>query len=127
PPTTADACQNPTPSTVRHFADVMIDQDVKTCIVTNDYSREVFHWNEATRAWISQDGPTGPCGTVQIGTQHDDSAPQFWKYTETTVRTNPSGALNGLSCSMFPGYTFHYTWRAANNWTDCRYLESLMN
>lgn len=124
-----DACKNTTPASVRHMVETMVDNDIKTCTVFNDFSQEIFHRDQATNAWISQVGPSGPCGSVQIGTlRRDEAIPSFWKYTEKKSYMNPSGVLaNGLSCAKLQDYTLHYTWHAAENWTDCTWLENLMN
>jgi hypothetical protein len=124
------ACQSPTAINIRRVFELMTDKKIKTCKVVNDYSRMQFKWNEATQSWISQEGPGGPCGTVSIGTLERDksSSAQFWLYTEKKIRTNPSGTLsNGLSCSKFPEYTLHYTWRANANFEQCTYIQNMMN
>jgi len=102
-----------------------------TCSVGNDYSESVFKWNQATQNWISQEGPTGPCGRINIGIlERDPQSSQYWKYTEKKITTKPDGVNpDGPSCMQVAKLdsTFHYTWRAAKNASGCQYIKNLMN
>lgn len=124
----AEACRNTTKDTVRHFLEVMVDQKIATCTVLDDYSHMRFSWNGQTNAWVSQEGPGGPCGRISIATFERDGSTPFWKYTEKKITTKPDGLIVGLgSCQQFPDYTLNYTWRAAQNFAECTYVENAMN
>ena len=99
-----------------------------TCSVVNDHSEEIFTWNPPTQSWISQEGPTGPCGRITVGTlELDQESKRFWKYTMKKITTNQAGVWgNGLSCKQVPDMTLRYTWKAANN-AGCAYIKNLMN
>ena len=124
------ACRDTNTETVRRFAELITDQEIATCTVFNDYSDETFNWNQATQAWVSQEGPIGPCGRITIGTLEHDPASKlsWWKYTLKKINTKPDGVLdNGVSCKQFPDSTLNYTWRATTNAPRCTYIKNGMN
>src|SRR5580704_2220505 len=121
----ADACANPTSATVRHVVETMTDQKLKTCEAVNEFSQAQFKWNDKTQSWITQEGPTGPCGRITIGDLEQDKSNNsgFWLYTEKHITTNPKGETSALgSCSKFPDLTLRYTWRATENFKECTYI-----
>jgi hypothetical protein len=126
------ACRSPNLNTARRAFEVMADQKTRTCKVLNDYSHTRFTWNAPTQSWVFQSGPSGPCGTVIVGTLERDKnangsasrlattigAAGFWLYIERHIFTNRNGVFpNGLSCNKFPDTTLHYTWQAALNYS----------
>src|ERR1700683_3853742 len=106
-----DACANPTVNTVRRMVELLTDRKIKTCKVSNFYSKIQFKWNDQTQTWFSQEGPLGPCGTINISTLETDKETKlggvtlgtarnsrFWLYTQKRLFTNPSGQVsNGLA------------------------------
>src|SRR5579863_2419697 len=124
-----DACTNPTVNTVRRVMEILTDREIKTCRVLNFYSKMEFHWNEQTQNWISQEGPSGSCGTITISTLEADKDPTpggpklgsarnsyFWLYVQKRLFTNPSGQLaNGLECSKLSEHVTKYSWRTSTN------------
>lgn len=126
----ADACKRMDQKTIRKFIEAMIDKDIHTCREVNMFSHIDFSYEPATKTWVSNEGPSGVCGTITAGILERDlkSSSNFWLYTEKVIRTIPGGSLpTGLSCSKFPDRTMHYTWRAASNFMQCTYLENAMN
>jgi hypothetical protein len=125
----ADACRHTDLKTVRKFVETNIDKDVHTCRVVNSHSHIDFSYEPSTKTWVSNEGPSGVCGSITAGILEKDpkSKSNFWLYTEKVIRTIPGGILsNGLSCSNFPDRTMHYTWRAASNFLQCTYIENAM-
>jgi hypothetical protein len=126
----ADTCANPNLATVRRVQETLADQKIKTCEVVNDFSQTQFRWNETTQSWMYQEGPIGPCGRVNIGILERDKSSNslFWLYTEKHITTNPKGEIPLVgSCSKFPDVTLRYTWRAAENFEECTYIQNKMN
>jgi hypothetical protein len=126
----AAACANPNLVTIRRVYETMADQKIKTCEAVNEFSQAQFRWNETTQSWINQEGPIGPCGRVNIGILERDKSSNsgFWLYTEKHITTNPTGEVPLIgSCSKFPDVTMHYTWRASENFEECRYITNKMN
>jgi hypothetical protein len=124
----ADTCKNNNQDTVKHFVEIGVDKDLQTCRVVNNYSHINFSFDPTTQMWLSKEGPTGPCGSISVATLERDKKSPFWLYTEKVIWTNPAGSLpNGLSCSQFHDRTLHYTWRAANNFSECTHIENGMN
>jgi hypothetical protein len=127
-----DACASPTVNTVRRVVEIYTDRKIKTCRVSNFYSKIEFRWNEQTQKWFSQEGPSGPCGAIRISSLETDKEAKlggvtlgtaknssFWLYTQKRLFTN----LNGPGCSKFSEHVTHYTWRTSTNLEDCRYIE----
>jgi hypothetical protein len=93
------------------------DRKIRTCKVFNMHSKGQLKWNEQTQNWVSQEGPFGECGTININILETDkavnmggrgsgSSSPFWIYTQKRLFTNPSGVLpNGLACSKFTEHT----------------------
>jgi len=125
------ACRDTSIANIRKFAEVMADEKLKACKVHNEWSKMIFSWNAATNAWVLQEGPTGPCGMMNIGTLERDptSKLKLWVYTEKKIRTKPDGGeiLPGLSCNQFPETSFKYTWRSQPDHLDCESIESEMD
>jgi hypothetical protein len=125
----ADACAKPNLDTVRRVIEIFTDRKIRTCKVLNLYSKMQFKWNEQTQNWISQEGPSGPCGTVNISTLKQEkplgfNANVFWSFTEKRLFTNPSGVLpNGLACSKFPEHTTGYSWQTPLTPAECKYIQ----
>ena len=120
-----DACKNPTRETAAQFLKLSIDQDERSCKVHSFYSQATFTWNYQTNTWTSQEGPTGPCGTIVIGTLAQEPQYHFWHYVQKTIRTNPKGTLStGQSCELFPEHTMNYTWQTTSTLEGCDYIQS---
>jgi hypothetical protein len=120
----ADVCKNPTQDAARQFFTAGTRQQLSTCKVHSGYFKSIYSFNSQTNSWISQEGPTGPCGTIQIGTLTQDKN-TFWSYVEKTLRTNPNGVLpNGQSCGLYPEHTLNYTWRTTLTAEGCEFIES---
>jgi hypothetical protein len=122
----ADACANPNLNTVRRVFEMLTDRKIRTCKVLNLYSKIQFKWNEQTQNWISQEGPSGSCGTVNISTLKQDKplGSVFWVYTQKRIFTNPSGVLaNGVACSKFSEQLTTYSWQTPPTLADCKYIQ----
>ena len=131
----ADACANPNVNTVRRVIEVFTDRRIRTCKVFNMHSKGQLKWNEQTQNWISQEGPFGECGTININILETDKAAKmggsgsgisspFWIYTQKRLFTNPSGVLpNGLGCSKFTEHTSRYSWQTPPTLAECRYIQ----
>ena len=119
-------------NTVRRVMEGLTDQKIGTCKVYNFYSKMQFKWNQQTQNWISQEGPGGPCGTVDISTLKEEKPKPlglntqgvFWSYTQKRLITNPSGVLpNGLACSKFSEHTTNYSWQTSATPAECKYIQ----
>jgi hypothetical protein len=125
------ACRDSSVASVQKLAEVMADGKLKSCKVHNDWSKMTFSWNAPTNAWVSQEGPMGPCGFINIDTLQKDTSTMagFWTFTEKKIPTRPDGGefRPGLSCKQFPETTFRYTWRSEAEYLDCLTIENTMN
>lgn len=120
-----EVCRHPTQESARQLFVDLTKRQAHTCKVHNSYSKSTFTFNPQTNSWISQDGPTGPCGTIQIGSLTQDPKNRFWSYVEKTLRTNFNGVLpNGQSCKMYPEHTMNYSWHTTTTAEGCDLIES---
>jgi hypothetical protein len=121
-----DVCKNPTRDVAAKFFKLMMERESRTCKVHNDHSQSAFTWNYQTESWTTQEGPTGPCGTIVIGTLTQDPKNHYWHYVEKHLRTNPKGVIfNGQSCEKLPEYTLNYAWQTTVTQEGCDFIESL--
>jgi hypothetical protein len=126
----AAACANPTMESVKAAFAHMLDDESLTCTIHNDHSHSKFVYDKDTDSWMTKEGPTGPCGAMNIGMlQRDKNMSSFWKYTEKRIKLNKTGkGPNGLSCSDFQqDITLNYSWRAQDKYEGCTYIKNSMN
>ena len=87
-------CQQSDPVLRCAIFQTLIMRESGNCTVVNDYSEATFNWNNVTQTWILQEGPTGPCGRISIGTlERDRDTPKYWKYTERKINTKSDGYM----------------------------------
>jgi hypothetical protein len=127
-----DACANVNLNTVRRVIEVSTDRKIGTCKAFNSHAKMQFKTNGQTPNWISQEGPSGPCGTVNISTLKQekplgyDVKGVFWSYTQKRIFTNPSGVLsNGVACSKFAEHTTNYSWQTPSTLAGCKYIQHM--
>lgn len=120
-----EACKSPSKDNVVAFFKENIDREKRSCKVHNDHSWETFAYDRQTDSWISREGPSGPCGTVTIGTLTQDPKNHFWSYVLRQLRLNPKGTALGRSCEAFPEYTYNYTWKTTQTFEGCDFIESM--
>jgi hypothetical protein len=61
-----------------------------TCLITTNRYERTFHKQTSTR-WVSREGPTGVCGTIDVTTLQDDGGVRWTMDTERVV-TNRDAA-----------------------------------
>jgi len=60
-------CAKPSPQTLREFSWFMLSKETRTCKIRTSSWRETFIQN-ASRVWVSNRGPAGPCGVISVST-----------------------------------------------------------
>jgi len=60
-------CARPSPQTLREFSWFMLSKETRTCKIQTSAWRETFIQN-ASRVWVSNRGPAGACGVVNVST-----------------------------------------------------------
>jgi hypothetical protein len=120
-----EVCKHPTGDSAAKFFRLLTETDQHSCKVHNFHSQSTFVWNQQTASWVTQEGPTGPCGAIVIGTLTQDPRNHFWHYVEKHIRTNPKGViLNGQSCEKLPELTLNYSWQTTETREGCDFIES---
>ncbi len=122
-------CLAPTDANLKRVVEGDVDRSLRTCVVMNMHSDEVFNWNDSAHAWESRSAETGPCGSVvETRLMSDPKQPNFWIAEERHSYRNRAGTLpTGQSCALLPAdRTYHFTWRAAVNSLDCTYVKNSM-
>jgi hypothetical protein len=122
---TIEVCHHPSEESARALLTEIVKNDLRVCQVHSSSAEEYFEWKEASHSWVSQQGPTGICGTVAIGVLTQDPNNHYWNYVQKNIRTNPNGAGFGLKCSAFPDFQFNYTWKTTQTLEGCELMESL--
>jgi len=124
------ACSSKSTNDIDNFLISFEKKKKNSCVVLNNLSTEKFNWDAASSTWVSRTGPTGPCGTITVGSLRIDkqSNSNFWLYSETRFLSNPNAKTQtGLSCSAFSNRTYNYSWRANERYMECDTVKNLMH
>jgi hypothetical protein len=108
------------------------EKDLRTCIVASNHYKQRFRGvassDGTTTAWVvAQDGPEGPCGTVNLSRFEVDKdvnlQTPFWTYTARKAVTNPNGTLLlGTSCKALDEEAYLYDWKSQEHAPRCDYI-----
>ena len=107
------------------FTRINLEKDMHTCSVSpNTYSQR-FKFFPDTGNWVvTQDGPTGACGIVNVSRFQPEKTKYgvFWKYFAKKVVTNKSGNTILLKCSDLDEEEYEYDWRSREIELGCEYI-----
>ncbi|MBP6010743.1 MAG: hypothetical protein KBA31_00820 [Alphaproteobacteria bacterium] len=100
------------------LAKVNFEKDQRTCLVNSHTFTQRFRWVDdlgGRGAWVTEDKPTGPCGTIQLSRFEPDPTTKpslrFWKYYARKAVTNPQGSMYGaMKCTELDQGTYPYDW-----------------
>ena len=119
-------CRSNNSETRRRLVELTVRSDAKTCRVITLWNKATFNLDLNTGNWIASQGPTGPCGVINVSTLENDASVAvkppndlFWTYTTKRIVTNPSGSYVGGSCSAMEQHTFRYNWRKTSTPMEC--------
>lgn len=124
-------CHNKTPDNLRRLAEIDINKSAKTCRIFNVTGKIEFTRDAQTGKWIANQGPSGPCGIVNVDTlEYDLSVNEgkpndtFMIYTTRRIVTNPNGQLPfGQSCKSLDEHTFRFDWRTQESTLGCEFID----
>jgi hypothetical protein len=121
-------CSNPTEENYLAFVRLGLEHDQRTCsVIVNPY-KQSFAQIQGTNNWvvIQQEGPTGPCGIVNISRFESETSSKinFWNYFAKKVVTNKSGdVLQGLmKCTDLDEAEYEYNWKSRQIYMGCDYI-----
>jgi hypothetical protein len=90
----------------------------ETCmIVTNRY--ELTFRKQTPTRWVSNEGPTGACGVINVATLQDDGGVRWIKETRK-VLTNRNGSE---SCSLLDERPEVLSWQQLRRPLPCRFIQ----
>jgi hypothetical protein len=91
-------CAKPSPQTLREFSWFMLSKDTRTCKIRTSSWRETFIQN-ASRVWVSNRGPAGPCGLISVSTLEErpgdpnaKSKGPSWLFESQKILTTKTGS-----------------------------------
>jgi hypothetical protein len=119
----ADFCHKPNKENATELVKTERDKDRRTCKIWSNSFENTLQRNESG-GWVSNTGPTGPCGLVEIAViEKAKDAPLFWVYRWRHLITSKSGKLMGLSsCAEFDETEHIYDWRIPDTYMGCDYI-----
>lgn len=92
--------------------------DAQTCLVTTNRYARTFE-KSAERVWVSREGPTGPCGIIDIATLTDEGSGRRWTLEERKTVTRREAA----SCAGPEPKPEVLSWRSARRPLPCRFVQ----
>jgi hypothetical protein len=117
-------CRSPSAATMTEIASTVHEQETRTCLVSANPFTQTFKRVAGSNNWTSNEGPSGPCGTVVIARLQKDPKYPLWNYITRKTITNPNGeAFPGLSCSKLDQTEYVYDWKSEDKFTKCDYIK----
>lgn len=91
--------------------------DAQTCLVTTNRYARTFE-KTAEHVWVSREGPTGPCGTLDVSTLTDEGGGRRWMLEQRQTLTR----RDDRSCSGPDPKPEVLTWRSVRRPLPCRFV-----
>lgn len=119
------ACRTPTEANYTNVVREGFDREVRTCKVSAHTYQLTFRRVQGSQAWTSNQGPTGPCGTIVVASfEKAGEGFSLWNYVTQKLITNPRAeAWPGLSCSKLDQAQYRYEWMSRTWYMRCDYVE----
>jgi hypothetical protein len=120
----AKSCKAPTEENYVAIARQSYDVKTRTCSISTNSYKQRFSQVDQSKTWvvIQQEGPTGPCGVVNVSKFVKDD--WSWNYYAQKVVTNKTGELlPGMACSSLNEEEIVYEWRSKTKQLSCDYIE----
>lgn len=92
--------------------------DAETCLVTTNRYARTFE-KSADSVWVSREGPTGPCGILNVTTLTDEGNGRRWTLEERKTVTRRENA----SCAGPEPKPEVLSWRSARRPLPCRFVQ----
>jgi hypothetical protein len=120
-------CDDPSAKNVETMTRAHVQREEMTCKVTNLRPYELTFQHQPDGRWISNDGPSGPCGTILITTLSREKDYSLWTYTQRRIITNKTGTLGVVQCSAFEDHTQVFSWRKVDKVRQCQAIKFGVN
>ena len=115
-------CKSPTESNLLNLTRLTHAKDTRTCKVNSNTFTQKFRRVANSQTWVSNEGPSGLCGTVEIARFEQDGT--FYNYISKKVSTNPSAAFLNTTCEKLVDQgEYKYDWRSKEQLAECDYIE----
>jgi len=123
-------CENPNELSVKEFLRWGIQSENEICSVWSNPFTQTFQL-QANGSWISNEGPFGTCGTVNISTLRKDPeaskydfgfASPFWIYETRRIITAPVASDARKSCPLAE-HAMMYSWKQQQKPRRCETVQ----
>ncbi len=117
----ANFCEKRDEKSLRAFWRAMHASQTKTCQISINTYEEEFTM-QPTGQWLSQRGPRGGCGVINISTLSKDPTDESslaWIYETRRIMTNKEPSI----CKFFQEKLWRYSWNAAPSKMDCEFID----
>ncbi|ARG96763.1 hypothetical protein [Legionella micdadei] len=126
-------CDNPSKEGMASLLKESLQETEQTCKIYDKTWSEKFKFNAVTNQWISQLGPTGDCGFIDISHLEKDPRKGFnafsWNYVSKRIITNKNGNILTAKCSQliddekdFVSYGVGSLKYETNRLMNCKYI-----
>ena len=117
-------CRSPSAATMTEMIRAEHEKNTRTCSVSANPFTQTFKRVTGSNNWTSNQGPNGPCGTVNISRWQKDPKYPMWNYITRRTITNPNGEwFPGASCSKLDQAEYVYEWMPEDTFTKCDYVK----
>ena len=123
----SNVCDDPSRNNIESMAKNLHDKELRTCKVWVNSYDETFTRSIRSPHWVSNEGPSGPCGVVNIDVLKKVSSGNFdfWVYDTKRIVTNKEAKEFGdlLHCKDKPEPKMFYDWKQTENFLACDYIK----
>jgi hypothetical protein len=119
-------CRAPTEANFLNIARIDFLKKTKTCIAASNAFKQTFRRVETSDNWTSNEGPTGPCGVVNVSrfeAERGSTNLTFYRYITRKIITEPKGQAFIMQCSDLDQAEYTYDWRSKEHYLPCEFIE----
>jgi hypothetical protein len=120
-------CRAPSEANFLNIAKIGFLKKTRTCIAASNAFKQTFKRVQMSNTWTSNEGPTGPCGVVNVSRFEPEkgqaSGATFFRYITRKIITEPKGQAFTLQCSDLDQTEYTYDWRSKEHYLQCEFIE----
>jgi hypothetical protein len=120
-------CRAPSEANFLNIAKIDFLRKTRTCVAASNEFKQTFKRVQMSNTWTSNEGPTGPCGVVNVSRFESEkgqaSGATFFRYITRKIITEPKGRAFVLQCSDLDEAEYTYDWRSKEHYLACESIE----
>jgi hypothetical protein len=121
-------CDDPSERNVRAMVRTNVERENLTCKIVSLRPFELTFQLQPDGRWLSNDGPSGPCGVILITTlEKDPKYSVLWTYTQRRLITNKAGSIGLAECKAFEEHTQVFSWKPQDKFRQCKMIKFGVN